>query len=196
MSKSKISAIFLAAGESKRMGQPKLLLPFADSTILEQALDRLLKANVDEVIVVLGAEAEQTMEKIAHRPVKVAINPDYRQGMGTSIAKGVSLVNEGARPIMLVLADQPLIDSEIIDHLVTAFFNHDRGIVVPVYQGRRGHPVIFSAIYKRELLKLKGDVGGRQIITEHPADILEVPIDAPSVTVDIDTIEDYRSLTD
>ncbi len=188
-----VSAIFLAAGESKRMGKPKLLLPFNNSTILEQAVDNLLNSRVDEVIVVVGNRAREMIEKLAKRPVKIAVNPAYREGMSTSIARGLSLVDRKTLAIMLVLADQPLIDKETINKLIETFLSHDKGIAIPAYQGKRGHPIIFSAKYKKELLELKGDVGGRQIIREHPDDVLEVAVNSPSINIDIDTIDNYHS---
>ncbi len=188
-----VSAILLAAGESKRMGKPKLLLPFGSSTILEQAIDNLLNSRVDDVIVVVGDRAQEIIQRIASRPVKVAINPVYHEGMGTSIVRGVSLVDDRALAVMLVLADQPLIDSETINKLIAAFLSHDKGIVIPAYKGRRGHPIIFSATYKKELLGLKGDEGGRQIIRKHPDDILEVVVNSQSINIDIDTMDNYHS---
>jgi len=188
-----VSAILLAAGESKRMGEPKLLLPFGSSTILEQAVDNLLNSRVDEVIVVVGDKAQEMIKRIASRPVKVAINPVYHEGMSTSIVKGLSPVDNRAVAIMLALADQPFIDSETIDRLIEAFFSHDKGIAIPAYKGKRGHPIIFSIKYKEELLGLKGDVGGRQIIKEHPDDTLEVAVNSQSINIDINTMDNYHS---
>ena len=191
MSNPVVSAILLAAGESKRMGKPKLLLPFGNSTILEQAIDNLLNSRVDEVIAVVGDRAQEMIKRLANRPVKVAINPDYGKGMSTSIVRGLSLVDNSALAIMLVLADQPLIDSNTINRLIKAFFNNKKGIVIPVYQGRKGHPIIFSTKYKGALLGLKGDVGGKQIIKKHPNDTLEVAVNTQSITTDIDTMDNY-----
>ena len=186
-----VSAILLAAGESKRLRMPKLLLPFGKSTILEQTIDNLLNSRVDEVIVVLGYRAEEMMRKLANRPVKIAINPIYHQGMSTSIVKGLSLVNNRAQAIMVALADQPLINSQTINRLIEESLGYDKGIVIPAYQAERGHPVIFASEYKEELLGLKGDIGGRQTIKEHPNDTLEVIADSKAITMDINTINDY-----
>ena len=188
-----VSAILLAASESKRMGKPKLLMPFGRSTILEQTVDNLLNSKVSEVIVVLGYKAEEAMPKITAKPVKIAINPVYHQGMSTSIIAGLNLIDDRGEAVMLVLADQPFVDSKIINELVQQFYAHKKGIVIPTYQGRRGHPIIFTIKYKTELLGLKGDTGGRQIIEKHPDDILEVAVDSPGINIDIDTISDYHS---
>ena len=188
-----ISAIVLAAGQAKRMGKPKLLLPFGGSTILEQSIDNLLESKVGEIIVVVGDRAQEMIETIGDRPVKVIINPDYRQGMSTSIIKGVRLLDEKSRAVMLVLADQPLLDAATTNKLVEAFRSQSKGITVPVYQGKRGHPVIFSIEYKNELLGLRGDVGGKQIVAGHPGDVFEVDVNTPAINVDIDTPDDYKS---
>ena len=187
-----ITCIVLSAGESKRMGKPKLLLPLGESTILEQTVDNFLSSKVNEVIVVVGDSAEEMTRLIARRPVKVAVNPIYRQGMSTSIAAGLSLTSDKTRAVMLGLADQPFIDTQTINYLIKAFNTHKKGIAIPVYQGRRGHPVIFAIKYKEELLKLKGDIGGRQIIDQHPDDILEVAVNCEGINIDIDTYDNYH----
>ena len=189
-----VSAILLAAGESRRMGKPKQLMPFGKSTILEQAIDNLLSSKINEVIVVLGHRAEDMIKAIATRPVKIAINPVYHQGMSTSIVTGLNLIDDRTQAVMLVLADQPLVDSKIINRLIEEFCKHNKGIIVPVYQGRKGHPVIFSIKYKKELLGLTGDTGGKQIINQHPDDILKVAVGSESINIDIDTMNDYQSL--
>ena len=191
-----ISAILLAAGESKRMGKLKQLMPFGQSTIVEQAIDNLLNSAVDETIVVLGYRAEEVIETIAAKPVKLVVNPDYEQGMSTSIIAGLNLVDSRTQAVMLILGDQPLINSQTINRLIAAFYHHDKGIVIPAYQGRRGHPTIFAIKYREKLLGLKGDIGGRQIVKDHPGDILEVTVDSESIVTDIDTINDYQSLLD
>lgn len=188
-----ISAILLAAGESKRMGELKQLMPFGqNTTIVEQAIDNLLSAAVNEVIVVVGYRAEEVIKSIVGKPVKIAINPNYRQGMSTSIIAGLNLVDGRAQAAMLTLGDQPLINSQTINRLLEEFHNHDRGIAIPTYQGRRGHPIIFAIKYKEKLLELKGDIGGRQIVKDHPDDILEVAVNAGGIITDIDTISDYQ----
>ena len=190
-----ISAILLAAGESRRMGSPKLLLPFGDSTILEQVVDNLLNSKVDELIVVVGYRAEELVRKMTNRPVKLALNPNYQHGMSTSIIAGLNLIDKRSKAIMVALADQPLVDSKIINKLMEEFRRHDKGIVVPVHQGKRGHPVIFSIRYKEELLTLRGDIGGREINNKYPHDILEVAIGSQYINLDVDTLNDYKRLS-
>jgi molybdenum cofactor cytidylyltransferase len=188
-----LSAILLAAGESKRMGKTKQLMPLGQSTLLEQSIDNLLGSSVDETIVVLGHKAEEIARTIAGRPVKIVINPDYSQGMSTSIIAGLILVDPRSQAVMLALGDQPLVESGTINQLIEAFNQHRKGIAVPTYRGRRGHPIIFDIKYKTELIMLKGDVGGREIIHNHPEDVLMVAVDSESIISDIDTQEDYQT---
>ena len=182
-----VSAILLAAGESKRMGKLKQIMPLGGSTMVEQTIDNLLASRVNEVIVVLGHKAEEVTKRIAGRPVKIAVIPIYSQGMGTSIAAGMKLVDSQAQAVILALGDQPFVDSQTIDRLVEEFQAHDKGIAIPVYRGRRGHPIIFSIKYKAQLSGLTSDIGGREIIEEHPDDVLEVAVDCEGIIIDIDT---------
>jgi len=188
-----LSAILLAAGESKRMGALKQLMPLGKSTLLEQAIDNLLNSSVDETIVVVGHKAEEITRAIASRPVKIVLNPDYQHGMSTSIIAGLKKVDPKSQAVMLSLGDQPLVESGTINQLIDAFNSHKKGIAVPTHRGKRGNPVIFAIKYKAELLKLKGDIGGREIIKNHPDDVLEVAVDSESVISDIDTRDDYQS---
>jgi len=186
---SLISVIILAAGESKRMGKPKQLMPMGRTTILEQTVENCLNSKVNEVIVVLGHRAEEVIRTIAARPVKLAINPNYQQGVSTSIIAGINMVDSRARAVMIALGDQPFIDSQTLNRLIDEFCNHDKGIAIPVYRGRRGHPVIFAIRYKGELLGLRGDIGGREIIDRHPDDVLEVAVNCEGICIDIDTVD-------
>jgi len=184
-----LAAMILAAGESKRMGKPKQLMPLGRTTILEQTVDNFLDSKVNEVIVVLGHRAEEAKRLIAARPVKLAINPNYQQGMSTSVIAGLSMVDSRAEAVMITLGDQPFIDSQTINILAEAFGAHNKGIAIPVYRGRRGHPVVFAMIYKGELLKLKGDIGAREIVDRHPDDVLGVAVNCEGICIDIDTAD-------
>lgn len=189
-----ISAIILAAGESKRMGQPKQLLPFRGSTLLGQIVENLLQSQAAETIVVLGSQAEKIIPQIAGEPVKIVVNQGFEQGMSSSIKCGLSHISEAADGVMIVLGDQPLIEKETIDLLIERHRQSERGIILPVYKGIRGHPVIFKMKYKDELMRLTGDIGGKQIVERHPSDVLEVEVDYESVVISIDAESDYQSL--
>lgn len=189
-----VSAILLAAGESKRMGKPKLLLPFDDGTILGKTVDNILSSRVDEVIVVLGAEAREMEKAIVGKPVKVVFNPDYHQGMSTSLICGLKQVSSQAQRVMVALSDQPLIERDTYNKLINKSLNSSKGITVPLYKAKRGNPIIFAINYKDELMSLKGDVGGREILRRHPDDILEVAVDSGSIYINLNTMGDYRSV--
>lgn len=193
-----ISAIVLAAGESRRMGKTKLILDWQGKPILQHVLDTLRDSPVGEVILVLGHEAEQIRGKIQVPGIQVVINPDYREGMSTSLRRGILAANPDSQAFLAVLADQPGINPKIIEAL-TLNFRHafpGKNIVVPVFKGHRGHPVLFSAKYREEILRLEGDVGGREILARHPHEVLTVEMDTDAVIMDVDTEEDYLKFRD
>ena len=189
------SAVVLAAGESKRMGQTKQLLDWEGRTILQQVLENLSRSRVDEVILVLGHEADRIMEKVDTRKVKVVINRNYKEGMITSIQQGLINLNDKVEAFFIVLADQPGVGPEVYDRLISEFrrVSPPKSIVLATFRGRRGHPALFSSKYKKETLRIKGDVGFRQVLQEHPEEILTVEMDTDSILQDIDTPEDYRN---
>ena len=182
-----VSAILLAAGKSSRMGKLKQLMPLGESTILEQTLDNLLGSKAAEVIVVLGYKAEEIVKRLSGKPIKVVVNPLYRKGMSTSIAAGLKFVDSQAQAVMLVMGDQPYVDSPTINRLIDAFGNSKKGIAIPTHNGQRGHPLIFAKKYQAPLYDLSGDIGGREIIKQNPRDVLEVPVDCEGIIIDIDT---------
>ena len=182
-----VSAILLAAGKSSRMGKLKQLMPLGESTILEQTLDNLLGSKAAEVIVVLGYKAEEIVKRLSGKPIKVVVNPLYRKGMGSSIAAGLKFVDSQAQAVMLVMGDQPYVDSPTMNRLIDAFGDAKKGIAIPTYNGQRGHPLIFARKYQAQLSRLSGDIGGREIIKQNPRDVLEVPVDCEGIIIDIDT---------
>jgi molybdenum cofactor cytidylyltransferase len=191
-----IAAIVIAAGESKRMGRTKQLLSWQGKALLQHALDSLLGSEVDEVILVLGCEAKRILEKVDTQKIKVVINPDYRKGMITSIQQGLKALERGVEAFFIVLGDQPGISSQIYNRLICEFRRvyPSKRIFLPTYQEKRGHPALFSIDYLEEGSGLKGDVGFRQIILDHPNDVLLIEMDARAVLEDIDTPEDYENL--
>jgi molybdenum cofactor cytidylyltransferase len=190
-----VIALVLAAGQSRRMGSPKQLLPFGDGTILERTVVNVRRSGVDRVIVVLGHRASEIAPRLAGQPVEIIVNPEYHSGMSSSLRCGLEHAPPTAAAFMIVLGDQPLVRPEIIDRLLAAYADGDKGIVAPIYQERRGHPVIISARYRGELAAIEGDMGARSIIEAHPDDIQYVDIDSPEVVTGIDTEADYRRLT-
>jgi len=193
-----ISAIILAAGESRRMEQLKQLLPWGATTILGQVIENVRASRVDEVVLVVGYKAEEVLAVVSHPGIgiKVKINPSYQQGMSSSIQAGLQAIGSKAQAVLLVLGDQPLVSSETINKLIAAYQSQrkDKGIIVPVYQGERGHPVILDLKYKAEIMQLRGDTGCRQIIATYPQDILEIEVDTASILQDIDVPDDLANI--
>jgi len=192
-----ISAIVPAAGLSSRMGQNKLLMPFGDKSLIEHAVDTLKASDVDEIVVVLGHEADQVRSRLERRRVNFVHNPDYREGLSTSVRTGMSAVAKGADAIMIYLADQPLIQPDEISRLIQAFAAAKRAgksIVVPFFENRRGNPVILDASYRAMVLDIVGDVGCRRIIRRYPEQVFAVQMQTDHVVRDVDTLEDFESL--
>jgi molybdenum cofactor cytidylyltransferase len=174
------------------MGQAKQLLRMGENTILEHTLHNHMASQSEEIILVLGYRANKILKSIPHESVIVVHNPEYSKGMSKSIIHGLSHVNPKTDGILIALADQPLIDTNTINRLITAFLKSNKGIIIPLYRSKRGNPVIFSAAYREELMNLSGDTGGREIIKRHQYDILEVPVKCEWVVQDIDTMDEYR----
>lgn len=186
--KSKPVGILLAAGKSQRFGSNKLLHPVNNhASMLLASLDNL-SSVVDEVFVVINPELESYRCKLEREGVTLVINQCAEQGMARSIACGVR-ASEDAAGWLIALADMPYIKSATIESLL-AHFTAGKGIIVPEYKNRKGHPVIFSSDYKAQLLNLTGDTGGRNIIRHHPQCVEAVEIDDPGVLKDIDCKND------
>jgi len=192
-----IAAIVPAAGMSTRMGRNKLLLAFRDKPLIARAVDTLLESEVDQVVVVLGHEADKVKAKLQGRQVTIVENPSYGQGMSTSIRVGLGAVSSDARAIMIYLADQPLLEPEDVNRLIRAFAEareHNKSIVVPFFRGQRGNPVILDASYKEAILDVVGEAGCKRVIKRNPDKVLVVEMETDHVVRDVDRIEDYEGL--
>lgn len=187
-----IWAIILAAGESKRMGRPKLLLPFGEKTVIETIIENAIASNVETTLVVLGSDAKKITEKIKDYPVKISVNSNFREGMLSSIQCGFEALPEKAHAALIILGDQPSIPRVIINRLIDAYKQTGKGIVLPVYRRKRGHPTLVDMKYRDEVKCLDPDIGLRSLIHNHTEDILEIEVNTPSILSDIDTIEDYN----
>lgn len=186
-----IWAMILAAGESKRMGKPKLLLPFGEKTMIETVIDRVIQSKAEKILIVLGSNREKIEKKIGNLPLEIAVNPDFREGMLSSVQRGLEALPEEARAVLIFLGDQPSIPSEVIDSVIDAFRKTGKGIVLPVYKGERGHPVLIDMKYRHEVENLNPEVGLRELVYGQPDDILEVEVDDAGILRDINDIEDY-----
>jgi len=192
-----LSAIVLAAGMSTRMGQNKLLLDFRDKPLIVHAVDTLLASEINEVIVVLGNEAEKVQEKVRGRPVRLVENPDFREGLSTSVRAGVNATSRQANGIMVYLADQPLLEPADVNRILRAFTRAKdvgKSIVVPFFDGKRGNPVLLDSSYREAILGVVGDVGCKGVIKRYPDQVFVVEMENDHVIRDMDTIEEYEAV--
>ncbi len=189
-----IAAIILAAGQSSRMGQHKLLLPLLGKPLFLHTVDHASAAGVDDVLVVVGYRAEALRALLMDRPVRVIENPDYVQGQSTSLRAGIAALSPQTEAAMILLADQPLVNPAILQQLIHAWHATGRPIVAPVYHGQRGNPVLFARSLFAELLAVTGDQGGREILQRHAQEIELVPIADSDAAQDLDTWQEYQAL--
>ena len=187
-----IWAVVLAAGESLRMGRPKLLLPYGERTIIETVVGNVVSSKVDGTVVVLGGARRKIEEKLRAFPVKRVVNRAYKEGMLSSVRRGLSALPASARAALFVLADQPDISPAVINSLLEAYRGGGKGIVLPVFKKKRGHPLLVDLKYRRDIESLSSDIGLRGLFLEYGEDILEVRISSPAVLKDIDRPEDYE----
>ena len=188
-----IWAVILAAGESRRMGTQKLLLPFGEATVIESVVRTALTSSVGRVLVVLGADREAVRGKLGPYDLATAVNEDYEKGMLSSVQAGFRALPTDAEAALVMLGDQPFLPVRIIVAIVEAYRGNRKGIVVPAYGGRRGHPVLIDLKYRDEVLGLDPSDGLRQLMLAHPGDILEVEVDDPAVLRDMDVPADYAA---
>ena len=194
-----VTAIILAAGESKRMGEEnKLLLSFKGKHVIQHVVEAVVGAEVRTVYVVVGHEQEQVRSVLRDYPITFVENPAYEEGMGTSIRAGIAQATDEAAGYMVCLSDLPLITSEEYSALAHAFLEQkaldEQAIVIPEFQGQRGNPVILSSAYRQAMLAQQGVMGCKGIVKQHPEHVHKVEMSTPHVTFDIDTPEAYQRL--
>jgi molybdenum cofactor cytidylyltransferase len=186
-----IVALILAAGESKRMKTPKMLLPFNGKTIIEKVIDNIIGSGVDKIMVVLGAGKNDILQVIRNYSVMHCYNRNYMQGMLSSVKCGFRSLPYGCDAALVFLGDQPMIPAEVVETVISAYRNAKKGIVIPIYNSKRGHPLLIDTKYKDEIEKLDMKDNLRFIAQKFPNDVLEVETKAPAILKDIDTQEDY-----
>jgi len=193
-----ISGILLAAGESSRMqGAFKPLLKWGKRTVIGECVHQMRNSQLAEIFVVLGHREMEIRQSLAGAGVQYAINEDYQRGMLSSIKTGLALLSPNEDAALIALVDQPMVTKEIINSLIDAFGAGEKGIALPTYRGKHGHPVVIAAKYFDDIMQLDENFpeGMRGFIVEHRNDTLEVPVDTPAVIEDIDLPEDYERLS-
>ncbi len=190
-----ICALVLAAGQSRRMGTQKLLLPWKGQPLIVHVVDELLRSPVDQVFVVINEQGKQIREAIAGRRVHFVTNADAEGEMLSSVRCGLIAMPEQCAAVLVALGDQPSITADVVGKLVRARQTTGRGIVVPTYRGRRGHPLLLAMHYRDEILTRYEDVGLRGLLRAHPEDVLGVEVATPGILEDMDVPEDYQFRT-
>jgi molybdenum cofactor cytidylyltransferase len=192
--RSPVSAIVLAAGMSRRMGTPKQLLRAGEGTLLEHTLNTVRNSTAGEAILVLGFAAEEIRQQISTERFKIVVNQAYSEGMGSSLRAGISALDPQTQAALIVLADQPLVRSATLDHLIEHHQKFRPQIVIPTYKGFRGNPVLLDRSVFPEVASLRGDTGCRAIFGTHTENISKLEVDDVGILLDVDTQEDWEKL--
>ena len=188
-----VSAILLAAGQSRRMGAFKPLLKFGSNTVVESCINYLTDGGVDSIVLVLGHRAEDIRNHVSGKQLKFAINPDPTSEMNASIAAGVAQVSDEAGAVIISLVDYPAVPAWVVSNLIAEWSRGFR-LVKPTWQGRGGHPVLVDLSLRVELKQLEPGKGLKGLFASHPDEVSRLEVDSPYVARDIDTWDDYRAL--
>jgi len=186
-----IWAVILAAGESRRMGTQKLLLPFGQATVVEAVVRTALASRADRALAVLGADRDAVRLKLEPYGVDFAVNEDFVRGMLSSVQAGFKALPAEAEAAVVMLGDQPFLPARVVDAVIEAFRQSGKGIIVPAFRGRRGHPVLVCIGYRGEILALDPAEGLRQLMRAHPDDVFEAEVGDANILRDLDVPEDY-----
>lgn len=194
-SEAMIGLVILAAGESRRLGEPKQLLSFQGQTLLRRIAEVGLASGCRPVVVVLGAYSQHLQSELDALPIRIVRNPNWSMGMSTSIEVGVTAMEEEVNPVtatVLALCDQPLLDAATIDLLVQTHQETQKPIVVSAYNNTWGTPALFDRMFWPELKNLMGQRGAQKVALRHPNQVEAVPFE--DGIYDIDTHDDYNAL--
>lgn len=193
---ARIGAVVLAAGRSSRMGSPnKLLCELEGAPLITHMIDALLATEVRPIVVVTGHEELAVRQALDGKPVLFVHNPDFAQGMSTSLRAGLAALGTEVDAALICLGDMPRVRPAHIESLLGAFDPDDgRAIVVPTYRGQRGNPVLWAASFFPELQRLSGDTGARALLEQHAERVCRVPMEDAGVAIDVDTPSDLAAL--
>jgi len=188
-----ISAILLAAGQSKRMkGENKLTKEIQGMPLIKHSVKNILASSVDELIIVLGYQ-NKIIEKIIdkHQKIKIFFNKDFESGMASSIKVGINNLSKKTESFFICLGDMPMINKKIYNHLIS--YKNKKDIIVPTYNNIQGNPVLFSKLIKPDIMSIDGDAGAKKILEKNENKIMKIKIDDACITKDFNTKNDFSS---
>jgi len=189
----RVTAVILAAGSSRRMGQTKQLLPWGDTTVLGQVIRQAQATAVTHILVVSGHEAAAVAAIAQAEGVDTVHNPDYAEGeMLSSLQTAVRALPDSVGAVLVMLADQPLVTPEVIGQILDAYERQPYGLVAPTYEEQRGNPVLIDRRYFADLLALPAGAAPRHLLRQHPDDVLLLPVNSPGVLIDLDDPQAYE----
>jgi molybdenum cofactor cytidylyltransferase len=188
-----VAGILLAAGTSSRMGRNKMLFELNGESVLRGAARRALAAGLSPLLVVLGHEADKARPELEGLPCQVVINPDYEQGINSSVKAGISALPAGTQATVVMLADMPFVAPEMIGGLIDRYRESEAPLVISDYEGVNAPPMLYDRCLFDELLTMTGEGCGRQVVKRHreEAEVLSWPA---SALADIDVPEDYERI--
>jgi molybdenum cofactor cytidylyltransferase len=199
MSQQKQTAgIILAGGSSTRFGRPKQLLKLKGKYLLDYVLNAALESELNQVVLVLGHDHQNILQALETRTtqerLQVVINHRYLEGQSRSLQAGLLKIRQTFPAVMFLLGDQPMLDSNTIDHILDRFRYSQKDICVPICKGKRGNPTIFNRALYDQLMAIEGDIGARDIIRANPERVLYIELDDPLCFFDIDSQKDFENL--
>jgi len=189
---TKVSTIILAAGQSTRMGYPKALTQFEGRSFLHTVMGHFEQVGMDDILVVLGHEAQRIRRELRLPQSRLVINENYKMGQFSSFQVGVRALSEDIAGAFLALVDQPQIGADVIRSVLASFSANPEQIVIPAYRGKRGHPTLFPRRLFEEISAAPTSISARDILAAHQADILEVDVQDESIMWNINTESDLE----
>ena len=187
-----ISAILLAAGQSKRMnGENKLTKEIQGIPLIKHSVKNILASSIDELIVVLGYQKE-IIEKLIdkNKKIKFVFNKDFESGMASSIKTGLNNLPVKTEAFFICLGDMPMVNQEVYNQLIRS--RNNKEIIVPIYKGQQGNPVLFSKSIKEKIMTIQGDVGAKRILELNEDKVLNIEINDSSITKDFNTMDNFN----
>ena len=188
-----ISAILLAAGQSKRMGdENKLVKNFQGIPLIKHSVRNILASFIGELIIVLGHQKE-IIEKLIDKneKIKFVFNQDFESGMATSIKTGLNYLSEDTEAFFICLGDMPMVNKDIFNLLIKS--KNNREIIVPTYKNKQGNPILFSKSMKKKIMTIEGNVGAKKILELNKDKILNIETNDQSITKNFNTLDNFSS---